>query len=195
VVNKIYRIVNTGVGSGVRMTNTMHLGGQVLVAQTVAELQAALVDIANFYTVNASYFGAPSQWTIGSRVLEYDLDDLTLPPVIMGTTAIGATAGSGGAPLPSACAICVSWRTLLAGPSYRGRTFMGPLSASVLGSGLLTSSVRSTVQLRANQLLTDLAANSTSQHLYVFSKLLGTVTAVTSAIVDDVVDNLSSRKF
>lgn len=38
--------------------------------------------------------------------------------------------GSGGVPMPSEVAVCVSWVTALVGRSYRGRTFLGGVAAN-----------------------------------------------------------------
>jgi len=196
MADPFYRIVNTGVGTGVRMTNTMHIaksGG--LGTLSVADINAAIVDIANFYSLNAPYHAPGTIWNIGTRVLQYDLDNLASPPVIIGATPVTATTGSGAASLPSACAIVVSWRTPFAGPAWRGRTFLGPIAVGATANGLVSPAIASTIQTRANTLLTDLAANTVPTNLVVFSRVTPAKPPIIAATVDTTVDNLSTRKF
>lgn len=93
-------------------------------ASKTAQANEAIDQLKVFYTA-LNNPGLSNTWTIGSSVIEYQTGQ---PPRYVTATPQDSDLGSGAVSgLQLAC--CLSWRTALAGKSYRGRTFLGPLTA------------------------------------------------------------------
>jgi hypothetical protein len=196
MVNLLYRFTNTGVAGGVRLSNTFHVRNPTAgAALTLASLNTIATAFDTFYSSNASYLATAVAWTSGTRVLQYDIDSPTNPPTIMAVTPVTTTGGTGGDPLPSAVAMVLSWRTALAGPSTRGRTFFGVLAKTTMTSGVFTGAITGTIVGRCALLITNIKAAAGSPDLVVYSKVHNYTTNITSATIDAVPDNLSSRKY
>lgn len=190
----LYQVLNTGVNNSIQMSNTMYLSGFSNQVLTTAELNAGITRITAFYTAHASFLTSTCFWTAGTRVLELDMEDPSAPPVIKGTTAGTTVAGTGGVQTINQAAICIAWRTAIAGRSYRGRTFMGVLAATAVAGGTMSGGLTGSVIAAGNNLITTLAALATPLHLVVYSRKVPACPPITSCYTDAVPDVLRSRK-
>lgn len=135
--------------------------------------------------------GASQADTIGGNLspvmhsLRYLIYDLGQPnaggvEVASDTFRTSATAGD---QAPPDIALVVTWRTALRGRSYRGRTYIGPFTKSVLGN----DGGPNAAQLdRVVQAVPKLIGDSVTRdwQICVLSRELGVATPVTSADVD-----------
>lgn len=98
-------------------------------------------------------------------------------------------------PLPPQLAVCVSWKTLLAGKSFRGRTYVGPLSKdNADANGKLTSVDLTVIQNAATALIAGLSGMTPATHLTIWSRKLGTFQNVTNAHVGVYIDTIRRRR-
>src|SRR3990172_742081 len=134
----LYQFLNSGSHQTVVMSNTMYLGTPAQGELTVPELTAAVTPIRAWYTSMSTFNGAETFWVPAARVLKIDPANPSAPPEVMPVTPGAAVQGTGGVATASQLAICVNWRTVLAGRSYRGRTFAGALSSAQVAGGSLT---------------------------------------------------------
>jgi hypothetical protein len=168
--------------------NVMHVFAPT--GYTIADVQAALADMATFYTALAAYYRSGATITVGERVLDVDQS----PDVIVGTTPVNVTNASGPSSLPPEVAAVVSWRTNLTGARYRGRTYIGPLAvAAIATGGEFFSTFVTTLQTAANTLLANLNANTPPTPFQIRSRKFGTATSVLAAVVDDEPDTQRRR--
>lgn len=136
---------------------------------TLAEIQAAVDAIRDFYATASTVFPTTCSITIGTSVIEIS----ALPPVIWGPTP-RVVAGGGGSPAqPAQLANVVSWRTAFAGRSYRGRTYLGPLGAGAVTGNVMTTAVNTATQNAANALIAASVAASNWELIVYSHKLLG----------------------
>jgi hypothetical protein len=113
-------------GGGNTAVNTYHFhpdsGSAWAGSDRVAAANSLIGHLKTFYTALGTH-GLSGAFTIGSVVLELERDE---PPIYIGATPQTSTASYG--PLvPYQCAMVVTWRTALAGKSYRGRSYLGPM--------------------------------------------------------------------
>lgn len=137
----------TGSGSpGLNVFNIAPQGG----ASAVTAANEAIGDLATFYTSLASLYAAGSSVTVGDRVIDNDV----IPPEYVAATSQVVALGTPGPDTAPALQICVTWRSSLATRAGRGRTFIGPLNDTVVGSdGTVNTSIVSTVQSAADTLI------------------------------------------
>lgn len=83
---------------------------------------------------------------IGQSVIEYEYGEA---PKYVPATAQTATDTGTGAIQPLQLAAVCSWRTALAGRSYRGRTFLGPLKATAVVAGTLSGTLVAAINTAA----------------------------------------------
>lgn len=89
----------------------------------------AITKVDTFYEAIKALL-APGTWNHGQRVTTVDLT----PNVVVPATPLTTTAtGSNNAPRQAAAG--VSWQTAFIGKSYRGRSYLGPVTTSMLDSG------------------------------------------------------------
>ena len=136
----IYRVTSqaTGnVGTG-PFVNVMHIQPA---SDALADVQAAVDVIRDFYTTIRVIYDVGTFWTIGSRVLRVDVNPDEITPV----TPRGVQgSGTGGSAAPQLAQV-VSWRTPLAGRSFRGRTYLGPLAQGAIANSQLASAASTAV--------------------------------------------------
>lgn len=126
----------------------------------------------------------------GHTIKMYDLTEPT-PRYPYRTTTYNFTSAPGGAPLPHAVAICMSFQAdRLSGVSQarrRGRIYIGPLNATQLtGGGRPSSTLINAVNTAASNLSS--ASISLGTDWVVYSQTLGTGAEVTNGWCDDVYD-------
>lgn len=98
----------------------------------------------------------------------------------------------GGDPLPGQNSMCVSWRTSAGGRSYRGRTYIGPLSEQQINGNYAGSGYMTLLASWASSMLT--ARPTGGWRLAVGSRKLHVGTDVISAAIDAIVDSTDRRK-
>lgn len=102
-------------------------------SSTLADAQAAVDALRDFYTTAATLYQNTTTITIGNNVVEITAVPQTIWPVV-NRTVVGTTAGSAA---PYQLANVLSLRTAFAGKSRRGRAYLGPIAdASITGSVL-----------------------------------------------------------
>lgn len=139
-----------------------------------SEVQECVDQLDAFYEAIKALIPG-STITCGSRVVTVGPPPNQVVPVTAKTTTC---TGANMAPFQVAAGI--TWRTNNIGKSYTGRTFIGPVTSSMLDSGGLAigSSARTIIQDAADDLLLPTANGG---QLVVWSPTLGVATDVTSA--------------
>jgi hypothetical protein len=88
---------------------------------------------------------------------------------------------------PPDLAVCLSWTTAKRGRSFRGRTFVGPLSDLALdATGRVPDAVRTTLSAAGSKLIGQAGTRAVSLH--VLSRTKGLATPVTGGYVDNAYD-------
>lgn len=155
---------------------------------TLAEVQAAVDAIRDFYTTASTVFPTTTSVTIGTSAIEIT----AIPQVIWGVTP-RIVAGGGGSPAqPAQLANVVSWRTAFAGRSFRGRTYLGPLGAGAITGNVITTAVNTAVQNAANALIAASNASSLWQ-LVVWSHKLNSDEDIIQGIANTKVETQRRR--
>ena len=159
--------------------------------------------LKTFYdAVNAA--GVYGGQTIGSTVIEYEYGED--PKYVACTPQIATDTGTG-ALYPPQLAAVVSWRTALAGRSFRGRTYLGVLRSQAFGGNILTTTFASAVNTAATTLAgrasgsfrfcvvskTGTRWHKTGDHTYASSFHTGFTTPITSGSTSTTPRTLRSR--
>jgi hypothetical protein len=100
--------------------------------------------------------------------------------------------GPGNPALPPQVALVASHKTEFTGPSRRGRTFLGPLTAGNSEGGKPSAASRAVVVSSFNVLRGDLAA--AGRPLVVWSRVRGFITPVTATSCGPIYDTQRSRR-
>lgn len=183
-----YRIlVENSTGVSGKSYNVFSVGSDAVVSD--ANVALILGDLNTFYTaITTHVYGT---YSIGSRILEYQP---TGPPRIVSVAAVGRT-NNAASPLPAQLALCVNWRTALAGRSYRGRTFLGPLNGAANStSGGVTGAAITAVNNACAALITAVKPRTTGSHgLIVHSDQVPTDTDITLGTTDTRMDTMRTR--
>lgn len=146
-----------------------------------------------FYSAFGAYIYTGLVTTLWDRVVS-----LTDPPVIYNAGTPITINGSGPATqaAPQLAAV-VSWATGLAGRSYRGRTYIGPLgSNAVQGDGHLNADFVTALQSAGADLIVDIqsiANTSEPPDLVVWSRTKSVATDILTCRVDNRVDTQRRR--
>jgi hypothetical protein len=116
------------------------------------------------------------------------------PPITKTVSYIGGQNVQGG--LPVDVSLCISWRTTLAGRSYRGRTYLPPFHSNRGTDGVSvmpapTTATVTFVKTAAAKLINDCVTASCP--LYVYSRKLHDGTAITNGYVDNAWDTQRRR--
>jgi hypothetical protein len=179
--------VATGLaGNGDQWANVIGMAGN---AANFTNAEDAANAIKAFYTsINAdAIFG--SGWTLTEIKVTAGTSSGPNPVFVFPQTL----ASSALSRLPGQNAIVVSWKTGLGGRSFRGRTYLGPISQAVITSaGVVSAGSRTTIQNAATALIA--ALDTVGMPLAVYSRKLGEATPVTSAAVGTTVDTQRRRR-
>lgn len=167
--------------------NIWHVFAPPLLSES--QRQDAVQAIGTFYTGIRSILG---QGVVVDIAPEGVKDLSVTPPIFLGVTSLAVTSQGQGVSAPQ-LALCLSLKTGVAGRSYRGRKFLGPLTPESMAAGMATTDVANQVLTAANALRTALADNDTA--LQVYSEKLNTETDVTAFACNRIVDTLRSRAF
>lgn len=162
---------------------------------TTAEVQAVVDVFKTFYDNLASVRQGNATMTIGTRVVADDASNTT-PPQIWGTVPRTSVIGTSSGAVPAQLAAVISWRTPLAGRSYRGRTFLGLLGGAAQNGAVLQGSAVTTINSSAATLISGLAALSVAGggcSLAVYSKKANVCTDIISGTTDATYDTMRSR--
>jgi hypothetical protein len=141
-------------GPGNNAVNTFHFSadgvGTFTGLDRVAESNRIIGHLKTMYNSWATG-GLAGAWTIGDVVTEHDG---TNPPTYIAATPQTSTVVAGSlAAYQLACV--VSWRTALAGRSYRGRTYVGPLKTSAFAFPDLASTTATQLASAANTMISN----------------------------------------
>jgi hypothetical protein len=155
--------------------------------------------IKTFYDAIASFYTTTTAITIAASVRDINVT----PNRIVAVSSVQSVGTSTAEILPANAALVVTWRTALAGRSFRGRTYLGPSNETVNNGGIANATTVSTIQTAANTLITNIAA-VTGFTLGVYSKRrtqppeslspLFATTNVTSATVNGLWDSQRRRQ-
>lgn len=158
-----------------------------------ATIQLSVDKIRDFYTSNSALFASAASVVVGSKVVRIAVPADGSPAEFIAVTP-RVVVGTGGSQAQAPqVAMVASWRTLFAGPSFRGRTYLGPLSTTVMatGGGSFSTTVIATATTAANALLT--ALSTVPAQLVVLSRTRGVYTAISSGAVNAVPDTQRRR--
>ena len=193
-------------GGGNLAVNTWHVAPDTagwLGADTTAIANTFIGYLKTFYdAVNAA--GVYGGQTIGGVVVEYEYGED--PKYVPATPQIATDTGTG-ALYPPQLAAVVSWRTALAGRSFRGRTYLGVLRSQAFGGNMLTSTFVSAVNTAATTLAGRVSSSfrfcvvsktgtrwhKTGDHTYASSFHTGFTTQITSGSTTMTPRTLRSR--
>lgn len=150
---------------------------------------------------DGKHFLLPCPGGIGGGVIGVNLNSISLQavnnpgiPQIRAMNHNGGQNLAGGLPLDTS--LCISWRTALAGRSYRGRTYLPPfhMNANDDSGGTVphpTSAYIDGLAIQAAKLIDDLvAANAV---LCVYSRKLEAATTITGGYIDSSWDTQRRR--
>lgn len=176
-------------GSGSPGVNVFHIEtGDTSVGEGAATIVALLRE---FYVDISTMLGGPMTVSFAGEVVEVDTDVRVGVPAWSYTTA--GTNQYAAFPL----ALVVSWRTAFATRSATGRTFIGPLAASVDGSlGVPAAATTTLLQTAANTLINDIetAEGPLGSRLVVYSRTENAGRAILSARTRNQFSILRSRR-
>lgn len=183
-----YRIfVENAVQVSGKSLNVWNVGSDAVISD--ANIALILGDLKTFYTALATY--VCGTFSIGSRILEFAAAGG--PPRIVAVAAVAQT-NAVATPLPGQLALCLSWRTALAGKRYRGRTFLGPLNVAVNASGAVVAGAITAVNNAAAVLVPAVKPRTTGAWgLVVHSAAVPTDTPITLGTIDTRMDTVRSR--
>lgn len=125
--------------------NVWHFRCPSAASTTLADEAIAKLD--TFFEAIKAHL-APDTWTHGRRVTTVD----QVPNVVIPATSL-TTLGTGTNRGPQQVAIVLSWQTAFIGRSYRGRSYIGPLSQLAIGTSGNAPSASA---------LSDIATNATA---------------------------------
>lgn len=186
-----YRITCESSGASVsgKAINIFHVTAGSDTTLPLATINGILTDLKALYTPAATYM--TTNWTIGSRVLEY-LPNGDAPVIIGATPQVQAMSGSQA--MPPQLAAVISWRTPKAGPSFRGRTFLGPLNQTAFSATSLSGAFTAAMNTAATTLITALQTRiGGNGGLVIRSEVKKLDTPVVSATMNSKVDTLRKR--
>lgn len=107
----------SGVGNAINVFHVKSTSG------AVADCNSAIVALKAFYDALVIWYPTGHPVTIGNSVVDLTMD----PPGYVLATPLTSTPSGGTSCLPAQVAAVISWKTVFAGPSFRGRTYLGPL--------------------------------------------------------------------
>lgn len=149
-----------------------------------------VADIRQFYETSKALYPNGTTITVApDGIRAVDLD----PAPVLGAVPGTVTADGGAALSAPQLALVLTLRTGLAGPSYRGRAFLGPLAGAIISNGQATAPTVSGQLAAANALRTALIGHGFG--LVVWSRKLQVGTLVSSFTMNGVIDTLRSRAF
>lgn len=195
----LYRAVVSGELYGTeKWANVFHL--QLFGAPDFSGLGAAFV---KFYVSGSAQHnvlhhcaGSVAGPTIGVHLSQFSLQAVTSPgiPLVAALDSKGEQNALGGMPVDTC--IVVSWRTALAGRSFRGRTYLPPFHSIFMkdGAGLMPSLdpvAQNNLAAASATLLADLRALDSP--LVVYSRKSGNSTEVTGGYIDNEWDTQRRR--
>ena len=143
------RITHSSIG-GVGV-NTWHLRTADEDINTESDLETLIGYIEDFYTgLGVNTFADDTTISMDGVCVQVGVEEPTVRDVTGWTLEnVGA-----GAPLPPATAFCITWRSMVATRSGRGRTFINPLSTGILqDNGTPTESARDNFRAVTNALI------------------------------------------
>mgnify|MGYP001054204639 CR=1 FL=1 len=173
-ISKITVAINGGAGSppdyNVHFVSTAD--------QLPATMTAVLTQFKNFYDAVKAWFPNGQIFTIGAQVLDME----TTPPTVLAVPPQTVTGTDFSGYCPPQCAVVVSWKTILASRSGRGRSYIGPVGrAGETTNGTPTPAFATALQTAANGLISGLTPVPAAKVLY--NPATAAFAGVTSAVV------------
>jgi hypothetical protein len=171
---------------------TQH-GFHVTSTTDLADVTSALADafVSGIGTITAFKSLFPGGQTWGPAFVQ-QIDQTTgkVVATAFGTATFTATGGTTG--LPQQCAEVITMRTALAGPSFRGRMYLPPVTITALGAGgiLVTANVTTILNAYANAFIALIADGGSPG---VWSDTHKTFTPITQVEVDNIIDTQRRR--
>lgn len=146
--------------------------------QLPATLTTVLGKFHDFYDAVKAWFPNGQVFTIGAQVLNME----TTPPTVLAVPPVTVNGTDFSGYCPPQCAVVVSWKTILASRSGRGRSFMGPVGrAGETTNGTPTPAFVTALQTAANTLISSLEPLPAAKVLY--NETTKAWAGVTSAVV------------
>lgn len=141
-----------------------------------ADADECIQAVDTFYSAFPTYMRAGT-WTHGTRVTTVaETPDFVVPATAQTTTTTGSS------PAPNQVAAGITWQTNFIGKSYRGRSYIGPLS--LLGLETDGQTIKTAFATALGAAATALMApTANGNQLCVWSPKLLTANAVTSNVV------------
>lgn len=131
--------------------------------QLPATITAALGKFHDFYDAVKAYFPNGQSFTIGSQLLNME----TTPPTVLPIAPVSVSGTDFSGYCPPQCAVVVSWKTLSASRSGRGRSYIGPIGrAGETTNGTPTPAFATALQTAATALIAGLSSVSCQKVLY-----------------------------
>jgi len=135
-------------------------------------LNAALAVLKTFYDAMVPQIAGGADYSIGSAVYDYSTD----PPTYVPATPLSSHPTGAQPLLPAQCCSLISWRSGTAGPTGRGRTYIGPLSAVAADSnGFLTSTATTAMNTAGGKITAYNSSASDGSMFLILSRFLNKV--------------------
>lgn len=158
---------------------------------TSAQAAIHVSALAAFYNaLKVNLYATTQTWTIGAKVVQVDL----ATPIFIPVTPVTVTGSNGTAYCPPQTSLVVSWKTGQATRKGRGRTYLGPLSQSVLSvAGNFGTPTITSAQAAATALIASITSSTPTDNLCVLHRppkgspgSSATSTPILSALVNNV---------
>jgi hypothetical protein len=186
----LHRLTVEGVGAASlsgKAINVCHYSANN--TATITDHQTVVTKLKDFYTSCAGIFPNNLSITVGTRVIA-----LKTVPEIVPVTPASVALTSNASNEPAQLALCVAWRTLKAGPRYRGRTFLGPLYLGAMATnGAVVPAQITAVNNAATTLLAAVQGIGADWGLVVYSRKFNTSEFIVGGATNSRVDILRRR--
>lgn len=179
-------------GAGNTAVNTYHYSADgvgvfgLTAGAVVTQANNAITQLRTYYNALATA-GLLFQWTIGAVVTEHQTGQ---PPQYVAATPLNSTL-VGGTLAALQVAAVISWRTALAGKSFRGRSYIGPLRSTSFTYPDLANTIPTAFMAAANALIA--APSSADLVPAVYSPTLDQTTRITSSLCTQALRTMRSR--
>jgi hypothetical protein len=154
------RVAYEGWVGGPGLTTFYHLPATAESDFSQAQVDAALARVRTFCNAMQAYYANGVQPTINPQVDILAANDGSLTGAYVGAVGGVISSSAAGVPYAPAVAILTKWKTagIVHGHAVKGRTFISPLAAGMVSSGVVIGAAISGIPSLAAPLITGAAA-------------------------------------
>lgn len=148
------RVSSNGAHGTPPWMNVFHVSCSPEDNDTVADALPSIFQ--TFYDALATDLQLGTAWNCFERLTDIAVD----PPVIYNPTVKTSVPTGTGDPAPTQLAAVLSWHTGLAGPRYRGRSYIGPVRLSAIANGGVSAGFQTDLEDAGAALISSIASIS-----------------------------------